>query len=531
MEMTPEEFRDAARRTAEWVLRYREAVAEKPVKPRIDPGDVAARIPEGPPEKGEPFEAILADMDEVVEPGLTHWNHPRFFAYFPSNSSAPGVLAEFLAAALNQNAMLWRTAPAATEMEERMTGWVRELVGLPSDFEGVILDTASTSSFTALLAAREETGLEVRRRGLAGRTDLPPFLLYVSEQGHSSLEKAAMAAGLGRAGVRRVLADEDWRMDPGALDEMLREDREAGRMPVMVCATVGTTSTAAVDPVDEIADVCEEHDVWLHVDAAYAGPAAMVPELRDRFAGWGRADSVVLNPHKWMATPLDCSVLLFRDRDALRRSLALTPEYLESDEGARTDLMDFGLPLGRRFRALKLWFLIRWYGAEGLRSLLRSHVRWARGFAEKLREDTRFELAAPPSFSTVCFRALPPGSVRGASKSDHERYASRPRGDDGAGREEPGGERPARSAGGDAAPEKPSARPLDREEGVDELAANELNRRLLRAVNDSGEAFLSHTELSGSRVIRLAVGGPYTRQEDVRRVRELLGEKYDELTS
>ena len=527
MDMTPDQFREAARLAAEWVARYREDVEEKPVKADVDPGDVAARIPRSPPEEGEPFEAILADMETVVEPGLTHWNHPRFFAYFPSNASAPAVLAEFLSAALNQNAMLWRTAPAATEMEERMVGWVRDLVGLPDELEGVILDTASTSSFTALLAARERTGFEVRRRGLAARTDVPPLLMYVSEQAHSSLEKAAIAAGLGQDGVRRVRADDELRMDPGALDRQLREDREAGRMPVMVCATVGTTSTAAVDPVDEIADVCEEHDVWLHVDAAYAGPGAMVPELRDRFSGWERADSVVLNPHKWMATPLDCSVLLFRDRDALRRSLALTPEYLESDEGARTDLMDFGLPLGRRFRALKLWFLIRWYGADGLRALLRRHVRWARAFADDLREDPRFELAARPSFSTVCFRALPPESVRGTRKADHGRYASTA-GESGP--EEGTDAGRAREAGGDQAADKASARPLDRGEGVDELAANQLNRRLMRAVNETGEAFLSHTELSGSHVLRLAVGGPFTRERDVRRVRDLLDEAYEELT-
>lgn len=517
MDMTPEQFRDAARQAAEWVARYREEVEDEPVKSGVDPGEVAARIPTAPPEAGESFQAILEDMEEVVEPGLTHWNHPRFFAYFPSNASGPTVLAEFLAAAMNQNAMLWRTSPAATEMEERMVGWVRELVGLPEALDGVILDTASTGSFTALLAAREGLGGEIRRRGLAGRTDLPPLLLYASEQAHSSLEKAAIAAGLGQDGVRKVLVDDRWRMDPGALDRRLREDREAGRVPAMVCATVGTTSTASVDPVDEIADVCEEHGIWLHVDAAYAGPAAMVPELRDRFVGWERADSVVLNPHKWMATPVDCSILLFRDAELLRRSLALTPEYLSSEEEATTDLMDYGLALGRRFRALKLWFLIRWYGAEELRSLLRRHVRWARAFGDELRGDPRFELAAPPSFSTVCFRALPPEFVARSA-------------DDG-GSSGGDGDGPDAGAGGEEEAEgPPSARPLDRSEGVDELAANQLNRRLLKAVNDSGEAFLSHTELSGSYVLRLAIGGPFTREADVRRVRELLGEAYEELT-
>lgn len=495
MEMTPEEFREAADLAADWVAAYRDGVEELPVLSRVEPGEIAARIDEEPPERGEPFEAILRDMDDTVVPGLTHWNHPGFFAYFPSNSSGPAVLAEFLAAALNQNAMLWRTSPAGTEMEERMVGWIRRLVGLPDDFRGVLQDTASSSSFTALLAARERLGLDIRRRGMSGRADLPTLLLYVSEQAHSSMEKAAIAAGLGQDGVRKVLADDRYRMDPEALDERLREDREAGRAPAMVCATIGTTSTASVDPVDAVADVCEEHGVWLHVDAAYAGPAAMLPEMRDRFAGWERADSVVLNPHKWMATPVDCSVLLFRDPEAVRASLALTPEYLRSEEEVEartTNLMDYGLPLGRRFRALKLWFLLRWFGAEGLRELLRGHVRWARAFADGVREDDRFELVAGPSFSTVCFRALPPEAPDSA---------------------------------GDAA----DAHPLGGEEARDALAVNDLNRRLLEAVNRQGDVFLSHTELSGRHVLRLSVGGPFTREEHVRGAWERLSEAYDEV--
>lgn len=482
MDMTPEDFREAADLAADWVAAYREGVEDHPVLSRVDPGDVAARIDEDPPEEGEPFEAILRDLEDTVVPGLTHWNHPGFFAYFPSTASGPAVLAEFVAAALNQNAMLWRTSPAATEMEERMVGWIRRLVGLPDDFTGVLQDTASSSSFTALLAARERLGAEIRRRGMAGRADLPSLLLYVSEQAHSSLEKAAIAAGLGQDSVQKVLADASYRMDPEALDERIREDREARRAPVMVCATVGTTSTASVDPVDEIADVCAEHGVWLHVDAAYAGPAAMLPEARDRFEGWERADSVVLNPHKWMATPVDCSVLLFRDPATVRASLALTPEYLRSEEDGeeeRTNLMDYGLPLGRRFRALKLWFLLRWYGATGIRELLRSHIRWAHAFADRVREDDRFELVAEPSFSTVCFRALPP---------------------------EPTG--PEEEAG--------DARPLAGEDARDTLAVNDLNRRLMDDVNRQGDVFLSHTELSGRYVLRLSVGGPFTREEHVR---------------
>lgn len=497
MDMTPEAFREAAGLAADWVAAYREGVEGHPVLSRVEPGEVAARIDEAPPEEGEPFGAILRDMEDTVVPGLTHWNHPGFFAYFPSNASGPAVLAEFVAAALNQNAMLWRTSPAATEMEERMVGWVRRLVGLPDDFTGVLQDTASSSTFTALLAARERLGAEIRRRGMAGRADLPSLLLYVSEQAHSSLEKAAIAAGLGQDGVRKVLADDAFRMDPEALDGRIREDRKAGRAPVMVCATVGTTSTASVDPVDAVADVCREHGVWLHVDAAYAGPAAMLPELRDRFTGWDRADSVVLNPHKWMATPVDCSVLLFRDPETMRASLALTPEYLRSDDDGReapTNLMDFGLPLGRRFRALKLWFLIRWYGAEGLRELLRGHIRLALDFADRVREDDRFELVAEPSFSTVCFRALP---------------------------------RPSAGADDEAA----DARPLAGEEARDTLAANDLNRRLLEAVNRQGDVFLSHTGLSGRYVLRLSVGGPFTREKHVRGAWKRLARAYENLVA
>lgn len=496
-EMTPEEFREAARLTSEWVASYREHIEEHPVLSRAEPGDVAGAVASSPPEEGEPFGEILGDLDDTIVPGLTHWNHPGFFAYFPSSSSPPTVLAEFVAAALNQNAMKWRTSPAATELEERMVDWIRQMAGLPGAFQGTIFDTASTGSFTALLAAREALELEVRRRGLAGRADLPGLTMYVSEQAHSSLEKAGIAGGLGQDGVRKVRVDDDFRMDPDHLAERMAEDRESGRLPMMVCATVGTTSTASVDPVDAVADLCEEQGVWLHVDAAYAGSAALLPDLRDRFEGWERADSIVVNPHKWLSTPIDCSVLLYRDPEPFRASLALTPEYLRSDEEDSTDLMDVGLALGRRFRALKLWFLVRWHGAEGLRDRLGRHIEWARSFADRVEDDRRFELMAPPSFSTVVFRALPPGTDPGESDEDEE------------------------------GPE--SARPLERGGGVDTLAANRLNERLLERVNRQGEFFLSHTELAGSYVIRLSVGSFTTRADDLRRAWDALTEAHDEL--
>lgn len=477
--MEPEAFREAAREVADWAARYREQIDEHPVLARVEPGEVASRLAASPPEEPEPFAEILDDVDRVVLPGVTHWNHPGFFAYFASSSSAPALLAEFVAAALGGNAMLWRTSPAATEMEERTVDWLRQWVHLPEAFRGVILDTASTSSFTALLAAREETGLDVRRRGMAGRADLPPLTAYVSDQTHSSLEKAAIAAGIGQERVRRVPTDDRFRLRPDALREAMEEDRAAGRLPFFVCATVGTTSTTSADPVAPIADVCDEQDAWLHVDAAYAGPAAALPERRDLFAGWERADSVVINPHKWLFTPMDCSVFLFRDDGAVRRSLALTPEYLSSGEEGATNLMDYGLPLGRRFRALKLWFLFRFFGADGLRERLRAHLDWTGDFVRWIEEDPRFERTAPAPFSTVCFRTRPPEETAG--------------------------------------------------DDVDRETVNDWNRRLLSDVNREGSVFLSHTVLDGTYTLRLAVGSIHHRRQDVRRAYERLVEARERL--
>jgi aromatic-L-amino-acid/L-tryptophan decarboxylase len=469
--MTREGFLDASARVAEWIADYRARLPELPVLARVEPGATAARIPEEPPEGPEALEAILDDLDEVIVPGLTHWNHPGFFGYFSSSSADPGVLAEFVAAALNVNAMLWRTGPAATELEERMTDWLRRFVGLPEGFHGVIQDTASSSSFAALLAARERALPGTRSEGLAAAGPAARPVVYQSDQAHSSIDKAAVAAGIGLANVRHIASDGAFRMRPDALEAAIRTDRGAGRTPVMVTATVGTTSSTSVDPVEAIAEICAEHGVWLHVDAAYAGPAASLPELRPLFRGWERADSVVLNPHKWMMTPVDCSVLLFRDPDAFRASLALTPEYLRSGVAA-PNLMDIGLPLGRRFRSLKLWFLFRWYGSDGLRAILRRHVELAGGFRAWIEEDPRFALAAPAPFSTVCFRALPP-------------------------------------EGG--------------------IPADEWNRRLLEAVNARGRVFLSHTVLGGRYALRLAIGSAWVRDEDVRAAREELAGEHERM--
>jgi aromatic-L-amino-acid decarboxylase len=448
------DFRAAARRLTEWIEAYRIRLADLPVLSPVQPGDVQAVIPPLAPESPEDIESILTDLDETIVPGLTHWNHPGFMAYFASSASDPGILAEFVTAALNVNAMLWRTSPAATELESRMVDWVRDFVGLPDVFQGVIQDTASTSTFVALVAARGRAVPDVRNLGLAGRSELGACTVYASRLAHSSLDKAAIAAGLGHANVRHVDVDDRYAMRADALHDALTRDRAAGRLPVMVCATIGTTSCTSCDPVAEIADVCSAHGVWLHVDAAYAGPAASLPELRPLFDGWERADSIVLNPHKWMSVPIDCSVLLGRDLDEFRASLALTPEYLSSDTAA-SNLMDVGIALGRRFRALKLWFVFRWYGAQGLREMIKRHCGLAHEFAAKVAADSRLEIAAPVLFSTVCFRAIPP----------------------------------------------------------DGHTEEDWNRRLLSAVNREGTIFLSHAELGGRFTIRLTIGSVHTRRE------------------
>ncbi|MDH3297176.1 MAG: pyridoxal-dependent decarboxylase [Gemmatimonadota bacterium] len=450
------DFHSSAHQLTEWIEAYRSCLHELPVLSRVQPGDVEAAIPPVAPESPENFARILSDLDTTIVPGLTHWNHPGFMAYFASSASDPGILAEFVTAALNVNAMLWRTSPAATELESRMVDWVRDFVGLPDLFQGVIQDTASTSTFVALVAARGRAVPDVRELGLAGRSELGQCTVYGSRLAHMSLDKAAIAAGLGHANVRHVDVDERYAMRADALDAALAADRGAGRHPVMVCATLGTTSCTSCDPVAEIADVCAAHGVWLHVDAAYAGPAASLPELQPLFDGWQRADSIVLNPHKWMSVPIDCSVLLGRNLEEFRASLALTPEYLASDT-TEHNLMDVGIALGRRFRALKLWFVFRWYGTNGLRAMLRRHCELAREFAARVAADPRLEIAAPVLFSTVCFRAIPPAG----------------------------------------------------------FTEGDWNHRLLSAVNREGSIFLSHAELDGRFTIRLTIGSVHTQREHV----------------
>lgn len=460
------DFRAAAHRVADMMADYLQGVERYPVFPPIQPGDVARRLPASPPDEAEPLSIILDDYASLIEPNVTHWNHPGFFAYFATTGSGPGVLGEVLAAALNVNTMLWRSGPASTELEVLVCDWLRQMIDLPSVFRGHISDTASMSTLTALGAARHcLAGLEVKQHGLAGRREVPRLTMYASDQAHSSVDKAAIMLGLGLEQVRKISVDDAYRLRPAALAAAVAADRAAGCLPFAVVATAGTTSTTSVDPIADVAAICREEGLWLHVDAAYAGAAAICPELRPAFAGLEDADSIVVNPHKWLFTPIDCSVLLLRDPEVVRDAYSVVPAYLRSEEIGSTNLMDYGIQLGRRFRALKLWMVIRAFGVEGLRARIRTHCALAREFADWVRADPGFEVMAPVPFSTVCFRA---------------------RGVGGAG------------------------------------AENELNRRLLEIVNHDGAVLLSSTELGGRVVLRVALGNIRTERRHVEKVWQLV---------
>jgi aromatic-L-amino-acid/L-tryptophan decarboxylase len=465
---TSGELRAALEQAAEWCASYLDRVGDLPVLSRVEPGEIAAALPEHAPEHGEPLAEILADVDRVLIPGITHWNHPGFMAYFGISGSPPGILGETVAAALNVNAMLWRTSPAATELEQRVLRWVAEMTGLPADWFGEITDTASASTMYALAAAREAAGLDIRTRGMAGRTDLPPLRMYTSDQAHSSVEKACIALGIGQDGLRKIPSDAAFRMRADLLADAVAADVAAGVRPLAVVATVGTTSTTSIDPIPEIAGVCERHGMWLHVDAAYGGSAAVVPEMRYVLDGCERADSVVVNPHKWLFTPVDCSLLYTARPADLKAAFSLIPAYLTTPEdGGVVNLMDYGLSLGRRFRALKLWMVIRAYGSEGLATMISGHIELARRLAAAIEAEPGWELLAPVPFSTVCFRRRP--------------------------------------------------------EGVDDEAAlQRLNEAIIEHVNVDGRAFVSHTDLGGRYAIRVAIGNMATSAEHVDTAWELM---------
>jgi aromatic-L-amino-acid decarboxylase len=480
-----DEFRRLLHEIADWVADYRAGLETRRVVPEHRPGATSGSLPEAPPEAAEAMDEILRDFDRIIMPGIVHWGHPSFLGYFATTTTAPGILGEMLAAALNVSAMTWQTSPAATELETVVLDWIRQMLGLPAEFQGVVYDTASVAVLHALAAAREELGLDVRREGLAGRTDLPTLTLYASDQAHSSIEKAAITLGVGEANVRRVASDDAYRMDVRALRGALEEDERAGRRPLAVVATVGTTSATSVDPVAEIAELCRERRVWLHVDAAYGGAMALLEEGRHLLRGVELADSVVFNPHKWLYVPLDFSALYVRRPEALRAVFSLVPEYLRGDAErageTMRNYMDYGIQLGRRFRALKAWFVIRAFGREGLAARVREACRLARLVADWVEADERFELLAPVLMGVVCFRA------RALS----------------------GG------AGG----------------GVPAEATDELNERLLSRVNATGAAYLTHTRLRGRLALRIAVGNVLTTERHLAQVWDLIRLQHTRLLS
>lgn len=473
-DMPSEEFRRHGHELIDWIADYFEHIDDLPVLAQVEPGELKTQLPISPPEKGESMEAILADVDRLIVPALTHWSHPSFFAYFATSTSAPGIFGELLSAAFDVKSMLWRTSPASTELEEVTLDWLRQMIGLDDGMSGIIYDTASVSSMHAIAAARERVELRIREEGMSGRNDLPLLRVYASEQAHSSIDKAIITLGLGQRSLRKIPTDSEFRMDPKALARAIEEDKRNGAVPFCVVATVGTTSTSSIDPVPEIVPVCEQHAMWLHVDAAYAGSAAVVPEMRYILGGCDRADSLVMNPHKWLFTPFDLSVLYCRQMDLLRRAFSLVPEYLRTPEQDKVRSgSDYGIQLGRRFRALKLWMIIRYFGHEGLAARIREHMRLAKLFASWVEESPDWELMAPVPFALVCFRASPGGS----------------------------GSR----------------------EGGEQLDL--LNETIMQGVNATGKAFLSHTKLNDKLVLRLSIGNIRTTEARVRRVWELLNEQ------
>jgi aromatic-L-amino-acid decarboxylase len=456
------DFRNAGHETVDWIAQYLNTVSDLPVLAQVKPGQLFDSLPHSAPAQGESFAAIMQDFDKLVMPAVTQWNHPRFFAYFACTGSTPAILGEMLAAALNTNGLHWKTSPAVAELEERTLDWLRQWLGLPEGWFGIVYDTASTSSMHAIVCAREMVAPEARAEGSRG-----DLVLYTSEQSHSSIEKGAIAVGLGQRNVRKVAVDSAFSMRADALAAMAAEDKAAGKRPMCVVATVGTTSSTSIDPLPRIVEIAEKYGMWVHVDAAYAGAAAILPEHRHILSGVERAHSLVFNAHKWLLTPIDLSAFYTRRPDILRRAFSLTPEYLKTQEDPRAhNLMDYGVPLGHRFRALKLWFVMRYFGRERIEAMLRSHIQWAQKFATLVDSDPRFERVAPVPFSVVCFRY----------------------------------------------------------KGTDQQ-----NQAIQEKVNSSNRVFISGTVLNGKFTLRLAIGNLATKRSDVEEAWELIRKASEEL--
>ncbi len=468
-DMPPEEFRKYGHQLIDWIADYFTNIEDYPVLSKVKPGDIKNSIPSSPPLNGEKMDAIFSDIDKIILPGITHWNHPNFMAYFNSTSSGPGILAELLTAAFNVNGMVWKTSPAATELEQAMLNWFRQMLKLDEGFWGIIYDTASVSTMHAIAAAREQNRyLEVREKGLAGRSEIPKLKVYASGHAHSSVDKAVLTLGLGIEGLRKIPVNSDFQMIPEELEKAIQEDIQQGFLPICVVATIGTTSTTSIDPLNEIADICKRNNIWLHVDAAYGGVAALVPEMRHILNGIDKADSMVVNPHKWMFTPIDLSIFFTKKPDILKRAFSLVAEYLRTNEDSEVEnFMDYGIQLGRRFRSLKLWFIIRYFGTDGIIEILREHLRLGKQFASLIDKSNLFERLAPTPFSTICFRANP------------EKYGNQ-----------------------------------------DEL--NKLNQKLMDDINSTGKLFLTHTKLNNNFVIRLVVSGIRTEEKHLIAAWELI---------
>lgn len=456
--MNSEDFRKNAHEIVDWVADYLETVRDYPVRAQVKPGDTFEKLPKVPPVRGEPFDGLMQDFKDIIVPGITHWQHPRFFAYFPANVTPASMLAEMLTSALGVNTMLWETSPSATELEEQMMDWLKEMLRLPKDWAGVIQDTASSATFCAVLAARERaTGWQVNETGLR---DAQPLAFYTSAEAHSSLEKAVKMAGLGRASIRLVPTDANHAIDPEAFAVLVAADKAAGIKPALVMATVGSTSVGACDPLPAIAKIAQDHEIYFHVDAAWAGSAMICPEYRPLLDGVEGADSFVFNPHKWMGVQFDCTAHFVKDEETLVRTLTILPAYLETREGSTVkDYRDWGVQLGRRNRALKLWFVIRTYGVEGLQKMFRNHVAWAGELSELIQAADDFELVTGPNLSLLTFRYVP--------------------------------------------------------EGVQAAVLGALSDQLLQAVNDDGFTYLTRTLVKGEPVIRFQIGQTQTTREDV----------------
>lgn len=476
--MPSRDFRKFGYQIVDQLADYFDTMENYPVLSQVEPDWLRSSLPNVPPQKGEDFGEVLKDVDRLIMPAVTHWNHPNFHGLFSTSTSSVGVFGEMFAAAFDMKAMLWRTSPASTELEDVVLDWLRQMMALPSHFEGIIYDTASVSTMHAIAAAREKANLRVRDEGMSGRDDLPLMRVYTSEHVHSSIDKACITLGLGLKSLRKIECNDRFEMIPEKLAEAIDEDIKSGYLPICVIPTIGTTSTSSVDPVDAIADICEKHGIWLHVDTAYAGSTAILPEMQPLFKGWERADSIVVNPHKWLFTPFDLSVLYCKELDSLKQAFSLVAEYLKTNEGEVKNGMDYGIQLGRRFRALKFWFVIRYFGVEGMQARLREHCRLARLFASWIEQSDEWELMAPTPFALVCFRA----SERGL---------------------------PARSAREQAG----SLR-------SDEL--NALNERIMNDINAAGEAYLSHTKLNGKFTLRLSVGSIRVEERHIEKVWGLL---------